>query len=79
MPQHNHTVGGSSTAAATPVPGGNLLATGSASLYGTVSTPTTLHPGTISTAGISEPHNNMQPYLALNFCIALVGIFPPRN
>jgi microcystin-dependent protein len=30
-------------------------------------------------AGASFPHNNMQPYLALNFCIALQGIFPPRG
>ncbi len=29
--------------------------------------------------GGSQPHNNMQPYLVLNFCIALVGIFPSQN
>jgi microcystin-dependent protein len=29
--------------------------------------------------GNSQPHNNMQPYLTLNFCIALQGIFPPRS
>jgi len=29
--------------------------------------------------GNSQPHDNMQPYLALNFCIALEGIFPARN
>jgi microcystin-dependent protein len=33
----------------------------------------------ISTAGGSLPHDNMQPYLALNFCIALFGNFPSRN
>jgi microcystin-dependent protein len=33
----------------------------------------------ISIAGASQPHDNMQPYLALNFCIALEGIFPSRN
>ena len=32
-----------------------------------------------SVAGGSLPHNNLQPYLALNFCIALQGIFPPRG
>jgi microcystin-dependent protein len=32
-----------------------------------------------SLAGGNQPHNNMQPYLALNFCIALQGIFPSRN
>ncbi len=33
----------------------------------------------LSLAGGSLPHNNMQPYLALNFCIALQGIFPARS
>jgi len=33
----------------------------------------------LSTVGGSQPHDNMQPYLALNFCIALEGIFPARN
>ena len=33
----------------------------------------------ISVAGASLPHNNMQPFLTLNFCIALQGVFPPRG
>ena len=33
----------------------------------------------LSPAGGSQPHNNMQPYLTLNFCIALQGIYPPRS
>jgi microcystin-dependent protein len=33
----------------------------------------------MSVAGGSQPHNNMQPYLTLNFCIALQGIYPPRG
>jgi microcystin-dependent protein len=36
-------------------------------------------PGCISITGGSQPHDNMQPYLVLNFCIALEGIFPSRN
>lgn len=35
-------------------------------------------PETLAPAGGGLPHNNMQPYLALNFCIALQGVFPPR-
>ena len=31
------------------------------------------------TAGGDQPHNNMQPYLTLNFCIALQGVYPPRT
>ena len=34
---------------------------------------------TIGVAGGSQPHDNMQPYLTLNFCIALTGVFPARN
>jgi len=35
--------------------------------------------GTVPPVGGSQPHPNMQPYLVLNLCIALVGIFPSRN
>lgn len=36
-------------------------------------------PNTLAITGSSAPHNNMQPYLTLNFCIALQGVFPPRG
>ena len=35
--------------------------------------------GSMSPIGGSQAHNNMQPFLTLNFCIALVGIFPSQN
>lgn len=35
--------------------------------------------GTITPAGSGQPHNNMMPYLTLNFCIALQGVYPPRT
>ena len=38
-----------------------------------------LSPQALAPAGNSSPHNNMQPYLTLNFCIALQGVFPPRG
>jgi microcystin-dependent protein len=40
---------------------------------------TQLAPEAIAPAGGSQPHNNMQPYLTLNFNIALQGVFPPRT
>ncbi len=40
---------------------------------------TTLHPGSVTAVGGSQAHPNMQPYLALNYCIALQGIFPSPN
>ncbi len=33
----------------------------------------------VAPAGGDQPHNNLQPYLTLNFCIALQGVFPPRT
>jgi microcystin-dependent protein len=36
-------------------------------------------PQAVGTAGGSQPHNNMAPYVAFNFCIALQGVFPPRQ
>ena len=38
-----------------------------------------LAPNALSPAGGDQPHNNMQPYLTLNFCIALQGVYPPRT
>lgn len=44
-----------------------------------ISALTSLRADAVSNYGGSQPHNNMQPYLTLNFCIALVGIFPSRT
>ena len=38
-----------------------------------------LLPSTVTSVGGSQPHNNMMPYLVLNFIIALQGIFPSQN
>lgn len=41
--------------------------------------PLTMNATAVNLTGGSLPHNNMQPYLTLNFCIALQGVFPPRS
>ena len=38
-----------------------------------------LAPEALAPAGGNQPHNNMQPYLTFNFCIALQGVYPPRT
>src|SRR5688572_4415158 len=38
-----------------------------------------MNPLALTPAGNSQPHNNLMPYLVLNYCIAMQGIFPPRN
>jgi microcystin-dependent protein len=79
MPFHTHAL----TAAALPgdqsIPTENLTATTAADkLYAPSGTVATLAPQALPPAGGSLPHNNMQPYLTLNFNIALQGVFPQR-
>ena len=79
MPAHVHQVNASTTASGgTDNPTGSFL--GSASnLYHAPASPTTMNPGTIATSGGSQAHLNMQPFLVLNFSIALQGIFPSQT
>ncbi|MEP7274001.1 MAG: phage tail protein, partial [Acidobacteriota bacterium] len=49
------------------------------SLYGTPNNLVALAAEALPPAGGDAPHNNMQPYLTLHFCIALQGVFPPRT
>lgn len=79
LPQHLHFVNVSTTASGgVDNPTGNFL--GSANnLYHAPAGLTTMNPGTIGPRGGSQPHMNMQPYLTLNFCIALQGVFPSQN
>ena len=78
MPQHTHVMNGSGTNADNPSPGGNVVAQ-SSQMYGPVQQLTTLDPSTNGSVGGSQAHLNMQPFLALNYCIALQGIFPSPN
>lgn len=78
MPQHTHQASGSSVAAANAAPTGGVWAT-SNNLYNPAATMTQMNAGALSIAGQSQAHDNMQPYLTLNFAIAIQGIFPSRN
>ena len=81
MPAHIHVPNASTQSPDQSHATGNLWASNTSfSPYGaTVNQQTILDPSTIASAGGSQPHNNMSPYLALLFCIALQGIFPSRN
>jgi microcystin-dependent protein len=76
MPGHTHLVTASSFAADKSVTLGNVWAQ-TDSAYDSVATGT-MDPTAVPMVG-GQPHNNMPPYLVLNFCIALSGIFPSRN
>ena len=78
LPAHTHTLSGSSANAATNDPLNNLLAS-SNNIYGPAAALTSLSPTSLTSIGGSQSHLNMQPYLALNFSIALQGIYPSRN
>jgi microcystin-dependent protein len=91
MPSHTHTTN-TRNFPANETPYTNVPATGlfvSRFIYHTGSsafgwkpapvTAATLHPQTVQLAGGSQPHNNLQPFLAMGYYIALYGVFPARN
>jgi microcystin-dependent protein len=77
-PVHTHAAAGTTTAGDSPIPAGNYLG-GAANMYGPLANTVPLQQATVSSVGGGQPHENMQPYLALNFCIAIAGIFPTQN
>jgi microcystin-dependent protein len=79
LPTHSHVVNGSSKTATVIAPTGNYLATSPGNDYAAPPGNTSLLPTTLTNVGASQAHDNMSPYLVLNFCIALQGIFPSRN
>lgn len=80
LPAHNHLLNVSSATGTLPSPSGAHLA-GAAGTVGSVydAAANGTMPGAVQAAGGSLGHDNHQPYLALNYIIALVGIFPSRN
>jgi microcystin-dependent protein len=81
IPSHTHSVNAATANANSDNPAGNVLAASvNFQLYSTTrSNLTALHPATIENNAGGQPHPNLQPYLVLNFCVALSGIFPSRN
>ncbi|MCY1078456.1 phage tail protein [Archangium lansingense] len=82
MPAHNHTINVSSQDGDTETPVGTVLAadsTGGNLNYRGAPIDGTMNPAAIGIAGGSQPHNNMSPFLCVNFIIALEGVYPSRN
>jgi microcystin-dependent protein len=77
LPTHTHTLQASSSDGALVVPaGGDLAKAAPANPYSTPTNLTAMNAASITNVGGSQAHLNMQPFLALNFSIALQGIFP---
>jgi len=81
IPPHTHTVPATSSAANVESSSGAILAptTTGHPLYGAVANVVSLSPALISSTGGGGAHNNVQPFLALNYCIAMTGVWPPRS
>jgi microcystin-dependent protein len=82
LPQHTHVLKGTTQAVTTNIPAsGNALGnTAPNQAYNNSNKSlTALNPASITNVGGSQAHLNMQPFLSLNFCIALQGIFPSPN
>ncbi len=80
MPSHTHSLTASSSGASLPGPGGNLWAVLPDNAYAPqTSQNTSLSPASLANTGNNQGHDNMAPYLTVNFCIAISGIFPSRT
>lgn len=78
MSAHSHAPVGSSNSASAPGPAGNLWATKTTNPFaGTANN--AMNPACTTATGGGQSHENMSPYLVLNYIIALQGIFPSRN
>jgi microcystin-dependent protein len=80
-PNHTHAPMSASRPANQTIPTGNSFAESTAgNIYSTSTSPlAAMNPADISLYGGNQPHNNMMPYLGLNWVIALQGIFPARS
>ena len=74
LPPHSHQLNADGGAAGSGTPGASLAAANT-KIYNAPNNLVNMAP----IGSQAQPHNNMQPYLTLNFCIALQGVFPPRS
>jgi len=79
MPAHSHVVSAQNSRADRANASGATLAASADAVYASGSPAATMSPQEVGLVGSGQPHNNLQPLLAINFCIALHGIFPARN
>jgi len=80
MPAHSHQANAAQFPSSSSSPDGMLARSRNAEIYrDSLSNPVLMSFNSVSIAGGGQPHNNMMPYLTVNFCIALQGVFPPRT
>jgi microcystin-dependent protein len=81
LPAHSHTIhaSGATSVTAAPSPNSRLGVSRPGDLYAGANNAQPMAPQMIGATGESQPHENRQPYLVINYCIALAGAFPSRN
>ena len=79
LPTHNHFVQATNNAADSDDATNRVLGQAGQNVYGSFSSDAAMGNSAISNVGGSLPHTNLMPFLVLNFCIALQGIFPSPN
>lgn len=78
MPAHTHIVTASSESATSKVATGNVWGSTDINMYASNQLNTIMNAQALSPAGNGQSHQNMQPFIVANYCIALLGIYPPR-
>ena len=79
IPTHTHTLEGTNTDGTQQIPSGNLLARSATQLYTAAGNLAAMNAASVAPVGGNQAHLNMQPFLVLNFSIALQGIFPSQT
>lgn len=79
IPSHSHQLYGTGEDASASSPASNLLPAGEIEGYTSSTNLAPMDSNALETSGGSQPHNNISPILALNFIIALVGLYPSRS
>lgn len=80
LPTHSHRAMGNSSAGTNTSPAGGVWATSTMDIYGEAASANTLmSQAAVSATGGGQSHDNMLPFTALNFCIALVGLWPSQS
>ena len=79
VPAHTHPINVSNNTGNATTPVGAILAKAPANTYGPAAELVPMAASSVLSVGGGQPHLNMQPFLTLNFCIALLGIFPSQN
>src|SRR5947208_8425560 len=79
IPAHSHVPQANPGPGTDPIPANNVWANTSLNLYSNAAPSVSMDPGAIGSAGGSQPHDNMIPFLVINFILSLFGIFPSQT